>query len=149
MQGLLNFYPRRHVFRDLQPYICTFENCAKPDRLFGSRQDWYDHEFQDHRREWFCAICTQACPTPTALEEHVKISHADLPASFFFFGKSLLVFILWYMTRACIPIEPVVQQCESYSDGPDLPILWDRMSSFATEEPSGQAYARSSVVCTT
>ncbi|KAF5670735.1 serine threonine kinase [Fusarium circinatum] len=44
----------RHVFRDLQAYVCTFDNCETPDDLFETRQDWLRHEFENHRREWHC-----------------------------------------------------------------------------------------------
>ncbi|RBR20854.1 hypothetical protein FVER53590_13280 [Fusarium verticillioides] len=44
----------RHVFRDLQAYVCTFDNCETPDILFETRQDWLRHELENHRREWHC-----------------------------------------------------------------------------------------------
>ncbi|SCV34328.1 uncharacterized protein FFB14_04809 [Fusarium fujikuroi] len=44
----------RHVFRDLQAYVCTFDKCETPDILFETRQDWLRHEFENHRREWHC-----------------------------------------------------------------------------------------------
>ncbi|CVK98860.1 uncharacterized protein FMAN_08398 [Fusarium mangiferae] len=44
----------RHVFRDLQAYVCTFDNCETPDMLFETRQDWLRHELENHRREWHC-----------------------------------------------------------------------------------------------
>ncbi|KAF8465057.1 hypothetical protein BDZ91DRAFT_659683, partial [Kalaharituber pfeilii] len=47
---------RKHVLEDLQPYICTFESCTQRNELFMSRQDWYYHEIQNHRREWVCNL---------------------------------------------------------------------------------------------
>ncbi|KAF5707177.1 serine threonine kinase [Fusarium mundagurra] len=44
----------KHVFRDLQAYVCTFDNCETPDALFETRQDWLRHELENHRREWHC-----------------------------------------------------------------------------------------------
>ncbi|EAS37311.2 uncharacterized protein CIMG_02665 [Coccidioides immitis RS] len=41
---------REHVYRDLHPYICTFEDCATPDRLFAHRNEWFEHEKQE--RQW-------------------------------------------------------------------------------------------------
>ncbi|EER28989.1 hypothetical protein CPC735_036950 [Coccidioides posadasii C735 delta SOWgp] len=35
---------REHVYRDLHPYVCTFEDCATPDRLFAHRNEWFEHE---------------------------------------------------------------------------------------------------------
>ena len=45
---------KRHVLRDLQPYICTFGDCNETNTLFERRRDWIDHELQTHRREWYC-----------------------------------------------------------------------------------------------
>ncbi|KAM0429226.1 hypothetical protein ACHAPT_006440 [Fusarium lateritium] len=44
----------KHVFRDLQAYVCTFDDCKETDRLFETRQDWLRHEVENHRREWHC-----------------------------------------------------------------------------------------------
>ncbi|KAF8053829.1 hypothetical protein FPV67DRAFT_1443106 [Lyophyllum atratum] len=48
---------RRHVFEDLRPYVCTFQNCHRANHLFASRHEWYDHEGTFHRREWYCKPC--------------------------------------------------------------------------------------------
>ena len=45
---------RRHVLRDLQPYICTFGGCCQADTMFERRRDWFGHELQVHRVEWCC-----------------------------------------------------------------------------------------------
>lgn len=69
---------RKHVFRDLRPYVCTFHGCPKSDRLFNTRHDWYDHEVEFHRREWFCSSCIEAFPTKARLREHLRHSHSDI-----------------------------------------------------------------------
>ena len=33
----------KHIFKDLQPYICTFQGCSRPDKLYDSRREWFDH----------------------------------------------------------------------------------------------------------
>ncbi|KAK2762794.1 hypothetical protein FQN54_000969 [Arachnomyces sp. PD_36] len=38
----------RHVFRDLQPYSCTFRDCPKPRKLYYHRHDWFNHELTTH-----------------------------------------------------------------------------------------------------
>lgn len=61
----------RHVFKDLQAYVCTFDNCKDSDQMFETRNDWINHEFQYHRREW-------ACSTPAHVAHRNKsdfISH--------------------------------------------------------------------------
>ncbi|RPB19135.1 hypothetical protein L211DRAFT_899116 [Terfezia boudieri ATCC MYA-4762] len=69
---------RRHVFRDLRPYICTFESCTKSNRLFETRHGWYDHEVRHHRREWYCAECTVAFSTSSKFTRHLKKFHPAL-----------------------------------------------------------------------
>ncbi len=33
----------RHVFSDLQPYVCTEIVCTTPDKLYGKRHEWLHH----------------------------------------------------------------------------------------------------------
>lgn len=33
----------RHVFQDLQPYICIAPTCATPDKLYSTRHEWVHH----------------------------------------------------------------------------------------------------------
>jgi len=47
---------RKHILRDLQPYACTYPNCDLSEHFFDSRKEWYKHEIQQHRVEWFCNI---------------------------------------------------------------------------------------------
>lgn len=47
---------KRHVLRDLQPYICTFGGCSQANTMFERRRDWFGHELQVHRVEWCCNI---------------------------------------------------------------------------------------------
>lgn len=67
---------RRHVFRDLQAYMCTFDNCENPDVLFETRQDWVRHEFENHRREWHCNDPKHdPCNSETEFITHMKGLH--------------------------------------------------------------------------
>lgn len=47
--------PRKHVFRDLRAYVCTFEGCDTG--LFEGRSSWFHHELEYHRRVWVCLNC--------------------------------------------------------------------------------------------
>lgn len=58
--------------------MCTFPDCTKPDRLFGTRQDWYDHEVEFHRREWFCNSCVEVFRTRSQLREHLWVAHPNI-----------------------------------------------------------------------
>lgn len=66
---------RRHVFRDLQPYVCTFANCSAP--LFPRRHEWFNHEMEIHRREFHCTKCGQGpFETVEDIMDHLKQAHA-------------------------------------------------------------------------
>ncbi|KPM41492.1 hypothetical protein AK830_g5087 [Neonectria ditissima] len=68
---------KKHVFSDLQPYVCTFEDCL-PD-IFSSRSEWFQHELDTHRRKWHCSICSKPgsiFESAKALERHFDTAHA-------------------------------------------------------------------------
>ncbi|KAF4443219.1 ankyrin repeat protein [Fusarium austroafricanum] len=46
---------KKHVFSDLQPYVCTFKECSAG--LFFTRHEWLKHELDTHRRRWKCIRC--------------------------------------------------------------------------------------------
>ena len=78
---------RKHVYRDLQPYVCTFKDCITPDETYESRRQWFNHELQKHRRVWVCSDhCQQAFPSSAQLITHLKklslinVADAQLPA---------------------------------------------------------------------
>ncbi|KAL9045156.1 MAG: hypothetical protein Q9214_001765 [Letrouitia sp. 1 TL-2023] len=47
---------KRHLFKDLQPYICTSGDCAESYTMFERRRDWIRHETRFHIREWCCNV---------------------------------------------------------------------------------------------
>ena len=77
----------KHVFQDLQPYICTVAACSTPHTLFSTRHEWAQHLKEAHPREWtgyenrtgvvinesdkssFCAICP-LCRSNSRYERH-------------------------------------------------------------------------------
>lgn len=64
---------QRHVFNDLSPYVCTFEDCAL--KQFESRHKWFDHEMQSHRKEWHCQVCQYSCHSVDDMEIHMRANH--------------------------------------------------------------------------
>lgn len=50
---------RKHVFEDLEPYMCTYGDCIRPDKTYGEKRTWWGHETELHRTEksWKCAPC--------------------------------------------------------------------------------------------
>jgi len=79
----LRFVSRKHVTQDLQPYICTFENCSTPNKTYGSHHEWFAHEAHVHRVQWTCQECRQYFDSKSAFTEHRKHQHpsADQPLS--------------------------------------------------------------------
>ena len=45
---------RKHIVQDLEPYLCTFENCITSTEMYQSRGQWFQHEIQVHRQSWIC-----------------------------------------------------------------------------------------------
>ncbi|KAK2766116.1 Checkpoint kinase 2 [Arachnomyces sp. PD_36] len=67
---------KRHVFRDLRPYICTIQDCQNPDKQYLSRRDWIYHEIQMHRRQWVCEEHKAKFPTKESFIQHIKKVHS-------------------------------------------------------------------------
>ena len=38
----------KHIFQDLQPYICIAPTCLTPDKLYSTRHEWLDHMYMAH-----------------------------------------------------------------------------------------------------
>lgn len=64
---------RTHVFRDLMPYVCTFNDCT--DDLFRTRHEWFRHELEFHRRQWICHLCKSSFTRPSLIESHFREAH--------------------------------------------------------------------------
>ncbi|KAF2795714.1 hypothetical protein K505DRAFT_226010, partial [Melanomma pulvis-pyrius CBS 109.77] len=61
---------RLHQIHDLQPYHCTYEDCTDPNRLYGVRREWVDHENQ-HRRVWHCYVHEEEFETQPDYMRHL------------------------------------------------------------------------------
>lgn len=66
---------RKHVFSDLQPYVCTFKDCTS--ELFLTRQEWFSHEINTHRQSWVCIHCgdSKMFHSMCVLKNHLGIQH--------------------------------------------------------------------------
>ncbi|KAH9889129.1 hypothetical protein F4778DRAFT_796844 [Xylariomycetidae sp. FL2044] len=75
---------RLHLAHDLQPYQCTYEDCGDPNRIYGSRQEWINHESQ-HIRVWHCeeGHAVEEFETQPEYVHHLKSRHADASAEKF------------------------------------------------------------------
>jgi hypothetical protein len=67
---------KRHVYRDLRPYVCTFPQCSNPDKLYATRREWVYHEMQMHRRQWSCGPCHTSFTAKEQMAAHVRSVHA-------------------------------------------------------------------------
>lgn len=64
----------KHVFADLQPYLCTFKECGLV--MFGDRRTWADHEMGSHRRTHICPLCGKGnFKTRHGLSTHIEQRH--------------------------------------------------------------------------
>ena len=66
---------KSHVMRDLQPWICTAEDCSS--RTYETSHEWFDHEMLEHRKQLYCLICQQQVETELLLLEHMQSVHAS------------------------------------------------------------------------
>lgn len=66
-----------HVLLDLEPYMCTFDDCLRTDKLFGVREDWYQHELEFHRlrKVWSCHSCNHTFDEIAEIELHLNEKH--------------------------------------------------------------------------
>jgi len=66
-----------HVFSDLEPYMCTYDDCIRADKTFGLKEEWFRHELDSHRiaNVWFCQSCLTEFDDSEKLADHLKDSH--------------------------------------------------------------------------
>lgn len=70
----------RHVFSDLEPYLCTFKDCARADKTFSMKYDWIRHELDSHRirKVWHCESCQDDYTERDVFEKHLSATHKDI-----------------------------------------------------------------------
>lgn len=69
-----------HLFSDLEPYLCTFDNCLRAEKTYGARDEWYRHELDSHRIKnvWICQQCArEEFDTAQAFEAHLQQRHSN------------------------------------------------------------------------
>jgi hypothetical protein len=78
MQNTDDYHHRKHVFQDLRPYVCTFKDCSQGSHLFKGRHEWFAHETEMHRREWFCSKCKKSFPSREKFRDHLTKKQKNL-----------------------------------------------------------------------
>lgn len=71
-----------HLIHDLQPYHCTFERCNDSNRIYGTRQEWLQHESL-HTRVWHCAVHSEEFETQPEYTAHLHEKHPEQKAEYF------------------------------------------------------------------
>lgn len=71
-----------HLIHDLQPYHCTFERCHDANRIYGTRQEWLEHESL-HTRVWHCAVHCEEFETQPEYTAHLHEKHPEQKAEYF------------------------------------------------------------------
>ncbi|KAL8791107.1 MAG: hypothetical protein Q9195_006051 [Heterodermia aff. obscurata] len=68
----------KHVHEDVQPFTCTFANCAEP-KSFKRKADWVRHENERHRQLewWMCNMheCSHKCFRKDNFVQHLVREH--------------------------------------------------------------------------
>jgi hypothetical protein len=70
-----------HLFGDLEPYLCTFDNCLRAEKTYGARDEWFRHELDSHRimKVWVCQQCgREEFDTAQAFEAHLQKKHGNV-----------------------------------------------------------------------
>ena len=70
-----------HLFGDLEPYLCTFDNCLRAEKTYGERDEWFRHELDSHRikKVWVCQGCgREEFDTAQAFEDHLQKNHGNV-----------------------------------------------------------------------
>jgi hypothetical protein len=70
------------VIKDINPYVCLFEECKQGDTLFHSTEEWLGHMQWQHTVLWSCQAPEHEkyiYDSEAGLEEHIKHMH---PGSF-------------------------------------------------------------------
>ncbi|KAI1746749.1 hypothetical protein F4782DRAFT_523557 [Xylaria castorea] len=69
---------KKHVLRDLRPYICLAENCITASREYGGRHEWINHMYQNRWITWVCPYqCRLNSTTKTNLRQHITRIHGS------------------------------------------------------------------------
>ena len=87
----------KHVFFDLQPYVCVFEDCKTPLLLYENRRDWFSHVTNNHiprdasnplLQHLQCPLCRDSIRSLPSIRRHLarhleEVALFSLPNSLF------------------------------------------------------------------
>ncbi|KAL4916459.1 hypothetical protein BDW62DRAFT_202613 [Aspergillus aurantiobrunneus] len=71
---------RRHVMKDIDPYVCLFEDCDSDYPFFKKTEEWIDHMQWGHSTRYSCQVPGHEdifFQTQAGLEQHLAGEHAE------------------------------------------------------------------------
>ena len=71
----------RHLFEDLEPYVCVFEDCGMPGRLYNNKGEWLAHLRKSHPLSLsgaWCPLCADTPLTDLQVQQHLRRHLEDL-----------------------------------------------------------------------
>ncbi|KAF6818453.1 ankyrin repeat protein [Colletotrichum sojae] len=73
---------RSHAMHDLGAYVCTVGDQRCENKLFGSRDTWFEHELRYHRIDLGCVICGKKhFQNKTEVRSHIITVHGSFSES--------------------------------------------------------------------
>ncbi|KAF5631550.1 hypothetical protein F52700_6755 [Fusarium sp. NRRL 52700] len=69
---------KKHVYKDLRPYVCLEEDCSIPQYQYARRSDWMKHVIEEHWRLYSCPFgCDPRFTARSESREHLHQYHGD------------------------------------------------------------------------
>ena len=70
---------RHHLWEDLAPFLCLYEECGTADVPYTSKHTWLEHIRANHLRPvWTCPWCAggnKVFDTDSAFRDHIRLRH--------------------------------------------------------------------------
>ncbi|KAH7136155.1 hypothetical protein B0J11DRAFT_520040 [Dendryphion nanum] len=70
----------RHIIKDIDPYVCLFEDCDNSNEGFSSVDEWLHHMQWQHTLAWSCPVAgheAEIFNSRNGLERHIMEKHAN------------------------------------------------------------------------
>ncbi|KAH0846016.1 hypothetical protein FOPE_11042 [Fonsecaea pedrosoi] len=115
---------RQHVKNDIQPYVCLFEECATPLKLYSRSADWLLHMRNTHGEIQYACLAPKHghervyFRTPESYRNHLTQSHAKT-----FVENGLGDLLVRSMCRT--PLDPIFRECP-ICPGPEKNSILDK-----------------------
>ena len=137
---------RRHVFRDLRPYVCAFEHCPNAAKLYVTHNDWPITNFRFTAASSSATSVTRPAPTRAACAGISGIITTARPCS----SPNCRLFWIYATTKPAIQMRMLVSyaevnsRCQSYRY--ISPHIWKKLHSSQNYRCGGARRRRISCV---